>query len=376
MIDNILLFPYSITLALRNAFYRKGSTRVHKAEVPTICVGNISVGGTGKTPHTELILRYLQESEFWNGTQLAMLSRGYRRKSRGFQRLTSEDSASLGGDEPLQVCKKFPGVTVAVDKNRIEGCDFLVHPEKLKDSPKAKRCLHKDLEPAGLIVLDDAFQYRKLEADLNIVLVDFHRPVTKDSLMPIGRLRDLRNRLYDADVVIVTKCPSYLDESGKEDMAHLLGFEYYDAESCLAATAKGKQYPLLFSCIRYCDSLPVYPETDPRYIYAQKTVLFSGIANDRPLVNYLSDRYKVIRHFVFPDHHRYRRSDIASILGAIKSQPTSSVCTTEKDAQRVLEYKDMPDKIKERLFMIPIRVEFLTEREDAAFRCILDSFNA
>lgn len=372
MIDNILLFPYSITLAIRNALYRKGSKKVHKAEVPTICVGNITVGGTGKTPHTEMLIRLLQESTRWGGSNIAMLSRGYKRKSRGFQRLLPSDSARLGGDEPLQICKKFPEVTVAVDKNRIEGCDFLVHPEKLQDNPKAKRCVHKELNKADIIVLDDAYQYRKLAADLNIVLVDYNRPVTQDSLMPLGRLRDLRSRLYDADVVIVSKCPAYMQDDEKLEMAHRLGYAEYDLVTCTAKTRKGKCNTLLFSYISYCHSLPVYPDTDPRFIYAQKVVLFSGVANDRPLVNYLSDKYKVIRHFSFPDHHEYSRADVSEILSAVKSQPTTAIATTEKDAQRVLDYKEMPEKIRERLFMVPIMVQFISEHEEQIFRSLLE----
>lgn len=377
MIDSILLFPYSIALLIRNAIYRKGTKRVRKSEVPTICVGNITVGGTGKTPHTELILRMLKESERWGGAQVAMLSRGYGRKSRGFQRLIPDDNSLLGGDEALQICKKFPSVTVAVDKNRLEGCDLLVHPEKLQAQSKvAKRCRHKEMPASDIIVLDDAYQYRKLGADLNIVLVDYSRPVTKDSLLPLGRLRDLPRRLYDADVVIVSKCPSYLQQDGKQEMAAVLGFSSWDPDTCRARTAKGKEVTLLFTYTHYCGSVPVYPETDNRYMYARKVVLFSGIAKDTPLVNYLSDNYKVVRHFTFPDHHRYKRADISSILSAVKQQPTAAVATTEKDAQRLLDYKAMPAKLKERMFMVPIRAVFLSENEEKIFRSIIDNVRA
>ena len=191
MLDRIILFPYTIALAIRNAVYRKGSKKVRKAEVPTICVGNITVGGTGKTPHTELILKTLLESETWGGRNVAMLSRGYKRASKGFQQVMMFDSARMCGDEPLQIRKKFPIVTVAVDADRIEGCDFLVHPEKVQTEKGGARCVHKEFPAADIIVLDDAYQYRKLGADLNIVLVDWNRPVTADSLLPFGRLRDL-----------------------------------------------------------------------------------------------------------------------------------------------------------------------------------------
>ena len=120
--------------------------KVRKAEVPTICVGNIAVGGTGKTPHTEMILDLLQRSDDWAYRNIAVLSRGYKRKSRGFQQVTRDGTARLYGDEPLQIKKKFPAVTVAVDKDRIEGCNFLCHPDLLAQSKKARKCLDKDLQ--------------------------------------------------------------------------------------------------------------------------------------------------------------------------------------------------------------------------------------
>ena len=154
------------------------------AEVPSVCVGNVTVGGTGKTPHTELILSLLQESDRWGNSQLAVLSRGYKRRSRGFQQVLRESSAAFSGDEPLQIKKKFPAVTVAADKDRVEGCRFLVHPELLRiRDPKegkaagmsrkmvrsARGCKSNELIPSELIVLDDDLQYNKLRASFNII---------------------------------------------------------------------------------------------------------------------------------------------------------------------------------------------------------------
>ena len=201
MIDKILLFPYYAILKLRNSLYDKGIRKIHRAEVPTICVGNIAAGGTGKTPHTEMILRELLSSSKWRGKSIAVLSRGYRRESKGFQQVKENGSATMFGDEPMQIKKNFPEVTVAVDKNRIEGCRFLTHPEELKSSRSGRRCWEKDMPAADIIVLDDAFQYRKLRADLNIVLVDYNHPLHKDHLIPLGRLRDLPERIEDADII-------------------------------------------------------------------------------------------------------------------------------------------------------------------------------
>lgn len=371
MLDRIILFPYTIALAIRNAVYRKGSKKVRKAEVPTICVGNITVGGTGKTPHTELILKTLLESETWGGRNVAMLSRGYKRASKGFQQVMMFDSARMCGDEPLQIRKKFPIVTVAVDADRIEGCDFLVHPEKVQTEKGGARCVHKEFPAADIIVLDDAYQYRKLGADLNIVLVDWNRPVTTDRLLPFGRLRDLPGRLYDADVVIVSKCPPYMEEADKVAFAKTLKFKSFDPVTCVAEASRGRRVTLLFSSIRYEQRQPVFESTDPHYLYAQQILLFSGIANDAPLVNYLSDKHNVVWHHSFPDHHKYTRGDISTILAAVKKHPTASVVTTEKDAQRVLDYKEMPSKLAERTFMVPISVDFITEEEKLIFKNII-----
>ena len=172
---------YRIILSIRHFLFDKGWKKSYEAEVPTICVGNITVGGTGKTPHTEMILRMLLRSDDWAYSDIAVLSRGYKRKSKGFQKVGRDGTALQFGDEPLQVAKKFPVVTVAVDKDRVQGCHFLTHPEELQTSKKAKNCVDKAVPKAHLIVLDDAFQYRRLRADVNIVLVDYNRPVQKDT---------------------------------------------------------------------------------------------------------------------------------------------------------------------------------------------------
>ena len=133
-LDKILLFPYWLTLKCRHLMYDCGLKKIHKCETPSIGVGNITVGGTGKTPHTEMLIRTLLESDVWGKRNIAVLSRGYKRKTRGFQQVTADGTAKDFGDEPLQIKKKFPGITVAVDRSRTEGCDFLSHPDKLNTS--------------------------------------------------------------------------------------------------------------------------------------------------------------------------------------------------------------------------------------------------
>ena len=184
MINKIFLFPYWAILKLRHFFFDHGLRKVEKADVPTICVGNITVGGTGKTPHTEMILRMLLEHPTWGQRNLAVLSRGYKRKTRGFQQVTSDGTAKEYGDEPMQIKSKFPQITVAVDSNRLQGCDFLAHPDKLQTSKKARRCKDKNLPAADLIILDDAYQHRSIKPSVSIVLVNHERPTFKDHLMP------------------------------------------------------------------------------------------------------------------------------------------------------------------------------------------------
>ena len=367
MIDQILLFPYYLTLKLRNRIYGRPGRKLHYADAPTICIGNVTVGGTGKTPHVEMVLRLLQQSEAWSGKHLAVLSRGYKRDSTGFQQVTAGGSATMFGDEPLQIKKKFPDVTVAVDKDRVEGCDLLVHPDKLQGRKYAKKCWNRDFPAADLIVLDDAFQYRKLKAAKNIVLVDYNRPVHKDMLLPLGRLRDLPERIYDADAVIVTKCPAALDEFARAKFVEEMGFTDYLPSGCDAANPAGRRQFIFFTTVLYGQATGVYSTAEPRYLYAKKAILVTGIAKDGPLRAFLSDTYKLIKRFSFPDHHRFTWKDINRIQDASAAQPTAAILTTEKDAQRLLDYAGMPEPLMQRLFQVPITVDFLTADERETF---------
>lgn len=367
MIDKILLFPYWLTLKLRHFFYDSGLKKVSKADVPTICIGNITVGGTGKTPHTEMLLRTLLQDEEWRGKNIAVLSRGYKRKTKGFQQVTSDGSAAAYGDEPLQIKKKFPAVTVAVDSSRVEGCDFLVYPEKLETSKKGRKCIDKNLAASDLIILDDAFQHRALKPTLSIVLVDYNRPVFNDHLLPLGKLRDLPGRIAAADIVIVSKCPNEVNAWDKCTWAENLGIRNFDASSCSGTRRNGKKQHLFFSTITYDTAEAIFPEGNPRYIYTNRLILFSGIANDAPLLSYLSSNYKIVRHFRFPDHHKFSKGDMNTIASAAREFPTAVIMTTEKDCQRVRDCHKIKEELKQRMFYSPIKTVFLTENEQENF---------
>ncbi len=372
MIDKILLFPYWLTLRLRNLFYDKGWKKSVKAEVPTVCVGNITVGGTGKTPHTEMILRTLLQSDRWGYSNIAVLSRGYKRTTKGFQKVPwNAAEADMYGDEPVQIAGKLPIVTVAVDADRVEGCHFLCHPDELETSKKARRCKDKVIPKADIIVLDDAFQHRALKAAINIVLVDYNRPLQKDKLLPLGRLRDLPGRVKDADILIVTKCPSFLDEWEKGKWAESLHVSDYSPVTCKGRSAGGKEQTLLFTTVEYKPMEPVFEEADSRFTYAKRLILFTGIAKDNVLRSYLSDSYKIIKRFSYPDHHRFTKGDLRALGKAIKANPTALICTTEKDAARLKGNPKTTLEIKKRLFQVPIEVQFLTPEEKEIFESTL-----
>jgi len=358
---------YRLILKTRHFLYNSGIKKSHAAEVPTICVGNITVGGTGKTPHVEMILRMLMESDEWGNRNIAVLSRGYKRSSKGFQQVTSKGSAAVYGDEPLQIKKKFPAVTVAVDSDRTEGCRFLAHPELLEDKKYGKKVMNRDFPPADLIILDDAFQHRRLKADKKIVLVDYNRPIFEDRLLPFGRLRDLPERISEADVIIITKCPGELSDWEKTRFALKLRVLDFSTSTCEGKSKKGHTQTVLFTTVSYCDQEGVFSTADPRYFYSKKLMLVTGIANDGPLQSYLSDYYKIFKKLQFPDHHKFTRSDIRQIANIIKANPTASIGTTEKDAQRILDCRFVPQTIMARIFYVPIKVNFISENEKEKF---------
>lgn len=337
---------YKLVLKLRNSYYNK--YKAYEPFVPSVCVGNITVGGTGKTPQVEMIIRYLLADEKWGNKNIAVVSRGYKRSSKGFQQVVPNGSAEMFGDEPLQIKRKFPNVTVVVDKDRVEACDLLCNPEKMSNPKVAKTCWYRDFPKADFIIFDDAFQYRKLRAARTLVLVDYNRPIFKDNVLPWGRLRDLKERIQEADLVVVTKSPVELEN--REEFVSKLGVDN-----------------VIFSSIRYSSPEPAFNITEPRYLYAQKVVMATGIAKDTPLRNYLSANYKIVKRFSFPDHHAFTWSDINAIQNIVSKDPTVAIMTTEKDLPRFMDFKGLPDSIKQRLFTVPIESYFENSNDNRIF---------
>ncbi len=279
------LNPYGWVLQLRHVLYRTGV--LPSAERQVICVGNLTVGGTGKTPMVEYIVARLLSQE----RPVAVLSRGYGRKGKSFRYVEIGDPVSLCGDEPLQMKRRFPDIPVATCVNRIAGIDRL----------------HKDYGPSLTVVLDDALQYLGLRASCNILLEDYARPIDNDCLLPWGRLRDLRSAAARAHYRVITKCPASF---------------FAEAAPSVTSTGMERHYATL-----HYEDLPLQE--------GASVLLVTGIANPRPLVEHLQTLYKIEKHLVFADHHFFSDKDIARIAALLAAHPGWFLVTTQKDDVRL-----------------------------------------
>ena len=322
---------YAAVLAVRNWLYDVGWKRAETFAVPLLNVGNLRVGGTGKTPHVS----WLVEELLRQGHRPAILSRGYGRQTKGPRLAGPHDSAATVGDEPWQYFEQFAGrkVAVAVAEERRLGAHLLLreHPE------------------TTVIVLDDAYQHRAVRLTLNILLTELARPFYEDYVLPAGRLRESRGGAARADVVIVTKCPPNLSEADQQAVAQHI--RHYSRP----------EVPVLFSTYQYAapqalpdgnaPSLPVAPTAGP-------AVLLTGIAQPGPLREELKQQgYKIQYHAQFPDHHAFTPEDVAALRA--HWQPGWPIFTTEKDATRLLMPELRTARAGMPLYTIPVRVAFL-----------------
>lgn len=349
ILSKTLLFPYYAALKIRHFLYDKSIIKGREYPVPVVCVGNITVGGTGKTPHTEMLLRMLE-----GRYNIAVLSRGYKRKSKGFRIAKVADTYREVGDEPLQIKQKFPEVTVAVCKSRREGI------EKLLALPEGKKGVQKDSTRPDLIILDDGFQHRKVKPSHSIVLMSYSRPVCGDNLLPVGRLRDLPEQIRRADTIIITKSPVAVETDGIIDMERTAAVVESEQVKWRAKLGLGDDQKLFFSIINYCAPKPVFEGIgDMRYVYSGKAVFFTGIANDGEFRNNIVRRYKVLDSIKFSDHRNFSKSDIRRINSWAKKNPTAVAFTTEKDSKRLLGASGLDKSVMARLFYIPIEVSIV-----------------
>jgi tetraacyldisaccharide 4'-kinase len=317
---------YAMTLAVRHFLYNVGILRSCSFDFPVICVGNLAVGGTGKTPHTLLIANILREKNI----RFAILSRGYKRTSKGFLYIKSDDTAATAGDEPLLMKRRLPDDIVAVCKNRIS----------------AIRRIKTDFPDVQAIILDDAFQYRKLNAGLNLLLTPYNRLMTQDLLLPLGRLRDLRSRRCHADIVITTQYPSAMQPIDHKVLLKNLKLFPYQRNYCT-------QY-------RYLPVVSLLVNNEFVMHEHSEVIAVAGIANPQGFLTYVKNRYKVIETIIFGDHHRFGKRSVRKIRQALQKCPDAVIITTEKDAMRLLSCGLQATELA-RIAYQPIEIEFLMD---------------
>lgn len=319
----LLLFPfsalYSLIIRLRHFFYDRQVLSSREFDFPVICVGNLSLGGTGKSPMIEFLLRHL-ESDF----HMATLSRGYKRKTTGFVEVQPESAAADVGDEPLQFKTNFPQQTIAVDEERVHGIERL-------------RELHPHLNG---VLLDDAFQHRKVKAGFNILLTTFDALYVDDFLLPAGNLRDSIVAANRADFVIVTKCPLELSEQQKVKTRKKLNLKHHQQ--------------LFFSQISYDQNIYSI-ENQLSLAELDDFILVTGIAKPKSLVNYLTQIGKKFQHESFPDHHHFSEKEIQDLKLNDKK-----ILTTTKDFMRLKSYFQDSE-----IFHLPITSDFYGKEKEA-----------
>ena len=332
----IFSLVYGIVVNIRNTLFNLNILRTREFEVPVISVGNITVGGTGKTPHTEHLIALLSKK-----FDIAVLSRGYKRKSKGFMLVETDSFIRQSGDEPLQIKRKFPGIMVAVDENRVRGIEKILEiSEKRPD----------------VIILDDAFQHRYVTPSINILLIDFNRMITEDDMLPYGRLREPASNRDRANIIIVTKCPREIkpiDERIITKDLHI--WPYQD---------------LFFSRIKYGEMLPLFPDKvkEKKACLDADTgiLLLTGIANPKSLRDKLLQTTKSVVSAEYPDHYPFTLKDMEKVAGQLEAMSAEKklIVTTEKDTFRILEIEDLPETIAENLYYIPIEIRFINQTDN------------
>ena len=348
-----LSWLYGVGVGFRNLLFEMGVLQSRSFSVPVISVGNITVGGTGKTPHVEYLVRLLKDL-----TKVAVLSRGYKRKTRGFVLAGNDATASTIGDEPYQMKTKFPNITVAVDKKRTRGIEKLTNGEHVKD--------------INVVLLDDAFQHRYVKPGISILLVDYHRLIIYDKLLPAGRLREPVKSKDRADIVIVTKCPK--DLKPMEFRVITKAMKLYPYQQLYFSTHEFGELRAVFPKERPEDpDVPEVPEKpeNPEHMnlssLADKHVLLlTGIASPEHMLTELQGYVKEITPLAFGDHHDFKKKDVERINEAFSALPSPKIIvTTEKDETRLLEVEGLSDEVKDALYVLPIKIRILLDQEEA-----------
>lgn len=317
-----LLFPFSLLygaiVSFRNKLYDWNIKKSKAYDFPVICVGNLSVGGTGKSPMIEYLIRLLKDEY-----KLASLSRGYKRSTKGFYLLEGTETAKEVGDEPLQFKTKYPGIEVAVHEKRQAGIAAL---RKVEPQPE-------------VILLDDAFQHRKVKAGLTILLTTYQNNYATDFMLPTGNLREPKSGAKRADIVVVTKCPLTIDTEEKRQIEAKLKLH--------------KNQKLFFAGIQYNQVVTNGVQEIPIPLFEDNFTLVTGIAKPAPMLSFLKENDLSFTHLHYPDHHNFTEKDIEKI------QDNGIILTTEKD------YMRLKNRIpQEKLFYLPIQTVLLGKQDD------------
>jgi len=343
------LFPFSllygIIVSIRNKLFDLHILRSIEFDLPVISVGNITVGGTGKTPHVEYLLTLLSRQ-----FHVAVLSRGYKRKTKGFILAGEGSSPEEIGDESYQMKLKFNQVLVAVDENRVHGIDML------KQKAEKLRC----------VILDDAYQHRHVRPGLSILLVNFYRPLHKDHILPLGDLRESRCGINRADIVIITKVPRDIKPGEAQDWIKDMNITPHQC--------------LYFTTFQYGSIIRVFDgENKLRNLidFDRKTLqilLLTGIANNEPLYRELSKYCNSIQVLKYSDHHAYSMADLRAVHKLFRNLQGKNklVITTEKDAVKIRKIDTIDFELKESMYYLPIQVKFVDDKQVEFEQHILD----
>lgn len=332
--------PYHWATWVRNRAFDNGFLKSKSFDIPTICIGNITVGGTGKTPHTEYLIKLLGK-EF----AVAVLSRGYGRKSNGYIPADENTVMQQIGDEPFQIKNKFKDITVAVDEKRVHGIE-----ELLKHTPAPQ-----------VILLDDAYQHRYVKAGLNILLTDSNRPIWNDRVLPFGRLRESVSGTDRADIIIVTKCNPEMSRQQQE--------------ICCKILCNKKKAPVFFSTMRYGALYPLFASATEQATDLEdcNVLLLTGIAAPMPLKKELERQGARVRLMQYADHHNFSEQELQNVAGEFqKEKGKKIIITTEKDAARLTAQSNLPIVIKENIYVLPIEVDFLNGQKEVFNQIISD----
>ena len=358
---NKMLLPlswlYGLGVGFRNLLFEMGILKSRPYSTPVISVGNITVGGTGKTPHVEYLVRLLKDQ-----AKVAVLSRGYKRKTSGFVLAGDDATVRTIGDEPYQMKTKFPDITVAVDKKRTRGIEKLTSGDYVKD--------------IDVIFLDDAFQHRYVKPGINILLVDYHRLIIYDKLLPAGRLREPIDSKNRADIVIVTKCPKDLKPMEFRVITKAMSLYPYQQ--------------LFFSTHEFEALRPVFPtnqntqsaqntqiiqstQTLSEALADQHILLLTGIASPEQMLNDLKTYAKEVTPLAFSDHHNFKKKDVERINEAFSALPSPKlIVTTEKDETRLKQVEGLSDEVKSHLYALPIKIQILLDQENIFNQSIIN----